>query len=628
MSIIQHGNERLKQIDGNDKYFVSDAGKLYSNAKGSLREIKIAMPGGHPTVHVTVKGKDVRYRIGELVAKAFSPNINGYNEISYIDGNLGNVVYTNLQWVDEAKPNTGRLEEIKGHKGYFISDCGKAYSKKSGKLEELKTHMSGGHLTLQIRKNRKQVQFYIKDLVGKSYIENPKKLSHIKCIDGNFSNVHYTNLQWVDENEAQEQVKLRQKQILIPDKIPDGFKQIEGYPLYYASKLGHIYSFRGRKFQKLKSRLVEGDYPSVSLHREGQEGGTDFRVHVLVATCFVPNENSQLFTQVDHKDSNPKNAHYENLQWVTQARNIQLAVERGRHKAPKKTVYQFDLSGNFIKTFESTKAASIEVGLASSSVIAQACKTGWKSAEFLWSYTDKIVEKHANRRIDQIDQKTNNVVASYINFAEAARGSKSDKGCIRKACKSGKPAKGYLWKFNETPKKQKELPEEVLTWRVNPEFPNYRISRDAEIYSIKMNRMKIWAKVPYMHANFINKDGKKIQKRIHIIVAETYCPNPLGLPEVNHINSDPKDPRADNLEWVDRVGNQQHSIKQGRRDHINNKAVYKVDLNGKVIAAYANQTIAAEEHNISVTAVSNSCQGKKSRAIKGFSFRYAPHVEK
>jgi HNH endonuclease/NUMOD4 motif len=58
----------------------------------------------------------------------------------------------------------------------------------------------------------------------------------------------------------------------------------------------------------------------------------------------------------------------------------------------------------------------------------------------------------------------------------------------------------------------------------------------------------------------ICKDKKQISKLAHRLVAETYIPNPVNLPEINHKDGNKLNNHIDNLEWCSRQENVNLSI--------------------------------------------------------------------
>jgi len=54
-------------------------------------------------------------------------------------------------------------------------------------------------------------------------------------------------------------------------------------------------------------------------------------------------------------------------------------------------------------------------------------------------------------------------------------------------------------------------------------------------------------------------NGKQIMMSIHRIVAETYLSNTFNKPMVNHIDGDKLNNNVNNLEWVDRLENENHA---------------------------------------------------------------------
>lgn len=59
----------------------------------------------------------------------------------------------------------------------------------------------------------------------------------------------------------------------------------------------------------------------------------------------------------------------------------------------------------------------------------------------------------------------------------------------------------------------------------------------------------------------VDKQSKSIA--IHRLIAEAFIPNPNNFPEVNHIDTNRKNNKVENLEWCTRIDNIMHSVKLG-----------------------------------------------------------------
>lgn len=73
----------------------------------------------------------------------------------------------------------------------------------------------------------------------------------------------------------------------------------------------------------------------------------------------------------------------------------------------------------------------------------------------------------------------------------------------------------------------------------------------------------------YLRAHLTNRNllGRK-QKAVfvHRLVAEAFIPNPLNLPQINHIDGNKLNNRADNLQWVTNTQNSRLAVKAGVYD--------------------------------------------------------------
>lgn len=93
--------------------------------------------------------------------------------------------------------------------------------------------------------------------------------------------------------------------------------QIPGFPGYAITEDGTVLSFKGLKLRALKPATNKG-YLLACLSLDGKPHGK--LVHRLVAQAFIPNPEGK--PQVNHKDSNRKNNHVANLEWVTPKENM------------------------------------------------------------------------------------------------------------------------------------------------------------------------------------------------------------------------------------------------------------------------------------------------------------------
>lgn len=76
--------------------------------------------------------------------------------------------------------------------------------------------------------------------------------------------------------------------------------------------------------------------------------------------------------------------------------------------------------------------------------------------------------------------------------------------------------------------------------------------------------MKPWINSNGYYFIGLMKDGKRKTIAVHILIAKLFIENPYNKPEVNHIDTDKSNNRADNLEWNTRLENAEHAVKSGR----------------------------------------------------------------
>lgn len=140
-----------------------------------------------------------------------------------------------------------------------------------------------------------------------------------------------------------------------------------------------------------------------------------------------------------------------------QCYNTTIGGIGGGNEIQKKTVYQFDLNGNFIRSYKSARDAAMTVSPDNQDTIRASIKncclgTSYSSCGFFWSYYKEFIKKedyqnNINRRKNKIAQYTlsGKFLRYYDNIIEArnATGLRNLYSSIRGECSIG----GFQWRY-------------------------------------------------------------------------------------------------------------------------------------------------------------------------------------
>lgn len=103
--------------------------------------------------------------------------------------------------------------------------------------------------------------------------------------------------------------------------------------------------------------------------------------------------------------------------------------------------------------------------------------------------------------------------------------------------------------------------------------------------------------------------GKGKRRYVHRLVATAFVPNPENKPEVNHIDCNPLNNRADNLEWVTHKENMGYAYSLGRG--FNMKPVKSYNETTGETKFYKTAREASSQTGASWRHISACCCGKR-----------------
>ena len=117
-----------------------------------------------------------------------------------------------------------------------------------------------------------------------------------------------------------------EKCIMPPDYQKEIWKDIQGYEnIYQISTFGRVKSLRKNKIMSLNKR---NGYYQICLRKNGKRKNR--QVHRLVAEAFISNPLNKKI--VNHKDYDPLNNNFKNLEWCTQKENVNWSICNMKHR--------------------------------------------------------------------------------------------------------------------------------------------------------------------------------------------------------------------------------------------------------------------------------------------------------
>lgn len=163
----------------------------------------------------------------------------------------------------------------------------------------------------------------------------------------------------------------------------------------------------------------------------------------------------------------------------------------------------------------------------------------------------------------------------------------------------------------------------------------FEYERNGKIFRKKMRRhicsTSTAPSTPYERMTFI-EGGIKSTELVHVIVARAFVPNPNNYPCVDHIDDDPKNNRADNLQWCT------HKMNNSKEHHREASKITKkgqpapnrvkvVQLDGDTVVRILSFMSEMEPEGYNHSAIHKVCNGELP-LYKGFRWMYLSDYEK
>lgn len=167
--------------------------------------------------------------------------------------------------------------------------------------------------------------------------------------------------------------------------------------------------------------------------------------------------------------------------------------------------------------------------------------------------------------------------------------------------------------------------EEV--WKDIEGYENlYRVSNKGRVYGIKRNNILKPGVVWGYEQVVLCKNGVCKQMKVHRLVASAFCNKRENADQVNHINENKRDNRAENLEWCTNLENirhgtgiERHALAQRNNKH--SKAIGQYSIDGVFVKRYPNSHDIQRVTGFDRATIMKCAKGKQKTAY-GFLWKY------
>ena len=241
------------------------------------------------------------------------------------------------------------------------------------------------------------------------------------------------------------------------------WRDVVGYEgLYSVSNFGRIMSHKRKSKQGttvlrcLPNRL---NYTSVCLCCAPKKIKR-VAIHRIVAMAFLPNPCG--YPEINHKDENPSNNCADNLEWCDRKYNNNYGGHNARQSATKrksgalaKEVHQYDMDGNYMASYISSKEAERSTMIPHSNISYAANGKTDSAGGYMWTRVkvDRLPKYHFANGIKVYQYDMNwNFIAEYesVRIANVAVGGAKKSNTIHYCCR-GKysQAYGYKWSYEK-----------------------------------------------------------------------------------------------------------------------------------------------------------------------------------